>query len=393
MPIVKPYLKKCFFFVLCCYPLFIIAKPTPDDNQALVVIEAEHFATQHLDNKRRWVVFTPKSTLHNYQDPDRNHSNKASNNSYIEVLPDTRVNHYDDLVHGENFSNTAGQVAVLSYPTYFAEAGEYVVWVRAFSTGSEDNGVHIGLNGAWPESGQRVQLCEGKHKWTWSSAQRIESNHCGKPKTITLTIPSKGVHNIIVSMREDGFELDQLLLTKNKHFNPEDHDYAETLISRPPLPTKQYLLDITEYNRIIYASDEFDIENTGGMPYYSDEKNQSIAIDSATHLDEHEFAYAKYTVKPKEKGTYTLSLVTLSELEGESLYRVLLNDTLLAEFKNPVGSIKNKEIVFNVDAVSLLPDDVITIASKATSNGTLYKNNHAVYSKGRWRALVLKRSE
>lgn len=65
--------------------------------------------------------------------------------------------------------------------------GAYFIWVRAFSTGPEDNGLHVGVNGEWPESRQRIQLCKGKHEWAWSSAQRVPKNHCGVPQTITLT--------------------------------------------------------------------------------------------------------------------------------------------------------------------------------------------------------------
>ena len=35
------------------------------------------------------------------------------------------------------------------------------------------------------ESGERMQWCKGKNKWTWSSAQRVEENHCGTPQTIS----------------------------------------------------------------------------------------------------------------------------------------------------------------------------------------------------------------
>ena len=187
----------------------------------LIVIEAESFATQSLDDKRRWLVFSKNSAPHHYADADPLHTTNASNGKYIEILPDTRTTHNDAVIEQENFTNQAGTVAALSYPTYFANPGIYYVWARAYSTGSEDNGVHIGLNGQWPKSSQRLQLCEGKHQWSWSSAQRTQNNHCGVPNTIVLTIPSAGVHNVMVSMREDGFELDKLLLTTDKYYVPQ----------------------------------------------------------------------------------------------------------------------------------------------------------------------------
>ena len=83
----------------------------------------------------------------NIEDRDRNHAATASGESYIEVLPDTRAIHADKLTTGINFMNEPGKMAVLSYNIYFQTAGDYLVWVRAFSTGAEDNGLHVGING------------------------------------------------------------------------------------------------------------------------------------------------------------------------------------------------------------------------------------------------------
>jgi len=60
-------------------------------------------------------------------------------------------------------------MAVLTYNVHFSTPGRYYVWARAYSTGSEDNGLHVGLNGDWPASGQRMQWCQGKNNWRWES--------------------------------------------------------------------------------------------------------------------------------------------------------------------------------------------------------------------------------
>jgi hypothetical protein len=71
----------------------------------------------------------------------------AAKNKYIKCLPDTRMTHDDALINGENFSNKPGLLAVLNYKINFSTPGRYYVWARAYSTGSEDNGIHVGLNG------------------------------------------------------------------------------------------------------------------------------------------------------------------------------------------------------------------------------------------------------
>lgn len=186
-----------------------------------VVVEAEDFATQHLADKRRWLVFSNTSVQHPYADSDVAHVKDASGGKYIEILPDTRTNHSETLVRGENFSDQGGQIGVLTYPIYFTHPGRYYIWARAYSTGSEDNGVHFGINGTWPQTSARLQLCTGKHQWTWSSARRVPDNHCGSTNTVYLDVPTAGVHILMVSMREDGFELDKFILTQDQSFKPE----------------------------------------------------------------------------------------------------------------------------------------------------------------------------
>lgn len=193
-----------------------------EEIDGIVAVEAEHFLTQSLTSKRSFHL-THKDTTHPDSKEDPSHANTASGGAYLEILPDTRRTHADKLIPGENFSNEPGKLAVLSYKVKFNNPGRYYVWVRAYSTGSEDNGLHVGLNGQWPKSGQRLQWCQGKHQWWWESKQRTAKQHCGEPHKIFLEIQQPGVHTISFSMREDGFEFDRWLMTKDKNFQrPND---------------------------------------------------------------------------------------------------------------------------------------------------------------------------
>ncbi|GAB4362726.1 MAG: hypothetical protein OHK0021_06760 [Bryobacter sp.] len=164
-----------------------------------IAVEAESFVAQRLTSKRAWKVFQGLG---------------ASGGKYVQVLPDTRTTHADKLIRGENFSNQAGEMAVLSYRVKFPAPGRYAVWVSAYSTGTEDNGIHVGINGTWPESGARMQWCEGKNAWTWASKQRTAEVHCGVEGKIWLEVPTAGEHTVEFSMREDGFRFDRFELRK-----------------------------------------------------------------------------------------------------------------------------------------------------------------------------------
>ncbi|AWB66152.1 hypothetical protein C2869_06745 [Saccharobesus litoralis] len=332
-------------------------------NHGFVVIEAEDFASQHLDDKRRWLVFSKQNHEHGYADSDLAHYHDASLGRYIEILPDTRANHSEALIIGENFSSEPGTVAVLTYPVYFAQAGTYYVWARAYSTGSEDNGVHIGLNGQWPETSQRLQLCDGKHVWTWSSAQRVPDNHCGTPRTITLEVPAPGVHTVMISMREDGFELDKLLLTTDETYQPQGIDKTRIVAKPKPLALKQDLFGIKQYKKVLRYPQDLQVDNN----------------------------IAQYQVKRRDAGEYRLTLVTVANNENAAKYQVQHNGKVIGEFQNPIVQTKQQENDqesgqeqhFHIDKVTLTEGDSLKVIALANSK----------QKTGQWRALAIVHQE
>jgi len=207
-----------------------------EENEGIVVVEAEHFYKQSKDEVRRWYITAPGMIPDVPPDHDPPHLEGASNNAYIEILPDTRITHGEPLIHGENFSNAPGVLGIIHYKVYINNPGRYYVWVKAYSTGSEDNGIHVGMNGEWPESGRRLQWCEGKHSWRWESKQRTQQQHCGVPHLIYLDIEEPGHHDIQFSMREDGFEMDKWLMTTDIDYNPREHDVPAVRVKSGTIP-------------------------------------------------------------------------------------------------------------------------------------------------------------
>lgn len=213
--------------------LFVVAAvactPAPPEPESVVlevkpiVIEAESFDRQTLTDVRQWYVTSAtRSAPAELRDLDPSHAASASGGAYLEILPDTRATPEEELVVGENFINEPGQMAVLEYEVEFNEAGRYYVWASIYSTGPDDNGIHVGLDGEWPDSGRRMQWCEGKDAWTWASRQRTEEEHCGVPGLIYLDIATPGPHLVQFSMREDGLEFDRFALTQDADFDPAE---------------------------------------------------------------------------------------------------------------------------------------------------------------------------
>jgi hypothetical protein len=191
-----------------------------EEKNGVCAVEAEHYYKQTLTEVRKWYRITAADIPIVSPDPDQPHLKESSGDSYVEILPDTRVTSNDKLVPGENFSNEPGKMGVLHYKVKINTPGRYFIWVRSYSEGAEDNGLHVGLDGIWPEHGQRMQWCEGKNEWTWASKQRTQEVHCGVPGEIYLDILQPGIHEITFSMREDGFEMDKFILVLDPEYKP-----------------------------------------------------------------------------------------------------------------------------------------------------------------------------
>lgn len=226
--------KTCLLFQFLLIPVFGQQIEAFEEIDGKLIVEAEHFQSQAQQQTRKWHLID--SGYDNLIQPDdKPHFYSASGEAYLEVLPDTRTNHDEKLIHGVNFSNEPGKIATLNYLVFINSPGKYFVWVRAFSTGTEDNGMHVGLDGVWVDSGQRMQWCDGKDQWTWASKQRTTDVHCGVEKLIYLEIKEVGVHTISFSMREDGFEFDKWILDQsyNEPVSTGPDESSSKLVDNP----------------------------------------------------------------------------------------------------------------------------------------------------------------
>ncbi len=173
-----------------------------------IVVEGECFFRQTQTQKRAWHLTSETERPDVGRDIDLPHLEGAALGAYIEVLPDTG----NDPVgpkSGESISDRPGEMAVVEYSVYVQEPGRYYIWARACGTDGDDNTLHFGIDGTWPETCARMHSFGGQ-KWTWACRHR---QHKGK---IFVDIEKPGVHILSVSMREDGCELDRFLLTREE---------------------------------------------------------------------------------------------------------------------------------------------------------------------------------
>lgn len=124
----------------------------------------------------------------------------ASSNTGLEATPNGG-NNAQDTENGER----------LDYFVDFQNTGTHYVWVRMKCPSGSDDSVHVGLNGT-PESYGGIgltsspsQSCSSDGDWMWASQ--------ADDKNVTVDVPSAGYHVVNVWMREDGTQIDKIVVT------------------------------------------------------------------------------------------------------------------------------------------------------------------------------------
>ncbi len=352
------------------------------EENGLVAVEAEFFWQQTKTEIRQWYITSKNSEPKVIPNPDEAHPAGASYNAYIEILPDTRVTAKDKLIDGENFSNEPGKMAVIHYKVNINKPGRYYVWARIYSSGAEDNGLHVGFDGTWPEHGQRMQWCEGKNEWTWAAAQRTEKEHCGVPKEIYLDIDKAGIHDIQFSMREDGFEMDKFILTSDINFIPEGEGPAMKIISGE-VPSKFPKVEASYFDKlsktvpgiVALKATVFPVE---GTKFYRDKNWLAINPDQNKEAQ-------TSMVSNLADGVYDLVFVGVGENDGQSSFTVLVNENEIGHFSTPISKSSFEEgTPYNDlwESISLKKGDKITVIAKVGSK------DGQEYSRGRWAGII-----
>lgn len=191
----------------------VAADPNPTflESNGMVVLEAEDASI--VNRAQSWL---PQTGFTGF-----------SGTAYLSAQPNSGMN------------NSTGYVGVspeAQFRVKFAQTGTYYVWVRAYSTGPADDSINIGLDGAAVASGETLSMFPAG-TWAWSN-QKMDN--VGR---VTLNIASAGVHTINVWMREDGFNLDKLVLATSSTFTPTGLGPGES-----PIDTGLPVLNLTTAN-------------------------------------------------------------------------------------------------------------------------------------------------
>jgi hypothetical protein len=116
----------------------------------------------------------------------------------------------------------------LDYHVRFRKSGTHYVHARGRGATASDNSVHLGLNGRTSSSTERVGSFPAE--WRWMSTTMDGAR-------VAIEVPAPGVHTLHVWMREDGFELDRLLVTTDPGYSPEGEGPPESALDEVEGPS------------------------------------------------------------------------------------------------------------------------------------------------------------
>ena len=203
-------LKDCLLACLFAVPMQIAFSQDydfeqTDDLHKLVVMEAENFSSNTPNADYSWVL----------TDSPINFSGQGAMMAVAGAGGALTVK--EDIL---------AKSAILSYKINFIKAGLHYIWARASRTGGGDDSYHAGIDGGITDSSMFLTFHKTtlKGEWVWI----FYRNTLGPAN---LDIPSKGVHELNIYIRENGFKIDKILLTDDdtNSYKPEGMGPDETL--------------------------------------------------------------------------------------------------------------------------------------------------------------------
>jgi hypothetical protein len=130
--------------------------------------------------------------------------------SYQSALPDT------DLQFTANYTATSPE---LQYAINFTTTGTYTVWIRGYAPAASGDSLYVALDNKPPT------ILTGFAPRSWSWASRRNETFGG---TVSFTITKPGLHTLRLWQREDGLQLDRIVLTTDSNYNPTGNGPAES---------------------------------------------------------------------------------------------------------------------------------------------------------------------
>lgn len=156
----------------------------------LIAVEAEDFDSNVSQGCHWWSVVDDET---------------ASGNKKVQCFPDLSKDK-TVVITEYGIHDTRKDAPKLDYRIHFNTPGVYYIWARAQSYDHYGNSFHLGMNGEPLTSSDNIKCLGENNTWIWDNDT--------KDKTpATIEIKKAGPVTINIWPREDGIQIDKLVLT------------------------------------------------------------------------------------------------------------------------------------------------------------------------------------
>lgn len=213
--------------------------------------------------------------------------------------------------------------------------------------------------------------CSNSLDWTWAS---YTSDH--EDCSIYAVFEEKGEYTIEIAPRSRLHCIDKLVLVRE---DVSIEGVIEKLNLNKNLSCKK------DYS--FSAIDDFKIITSDSLkPGYIDKGRNALAIDAGIYKGE--YAGAELIFKGKS-GNYKFELTTMTEIDGESTYQVVVNKKIIGTCQNPDNGTDFEKSMTKFDNIFVNQGDTIQVRFNSHTNGKVPEPPTTAYSRGRWTSLKL----
>lgn len=214
---IDPYLTHTISIEIYVYEDVSPETFLPYGDSGGIIIEAENYLTS-----------SAGASGHSWQPTASDYD--FSGRVGMEALPEDSVRISSDI---------ESQSPRLDYQVSFPDSGTYYIWVRASVVSGSSDSIHLGLDGVVADTARDMSNWGPFHEYVWSNTQN------GTNERITIDVPSAGVHQLNIWMRESGTRIDKILITADAGFVPVS--YGPSQSPQGELPTYDSLVDSLYY--------------------------------------------------------------------------------------------------------------------------------------------------
>jgi hypothetical protein len=140
----------------------------------------------------------------------------------------------------------------------------------------------------------------------------------------------------------------------------------------------------------INAVNDVKLIDSGSVPFYRDKRNNALGIDARVSAYRNLFARAEMEFNG-ESGHYDITITTITEEDGEPLFRLWVNNELVGLYRNTYigegSSLDLQPEKHTWQNIALNTHDVIAIEANAHTNGEIPEHGGTAWARGRWRQL------